>query len=151
MNVILYYNSSDPRVLNKAISQVGEAGHATQATDSFLIENPVLLMDYDVDYVSANYFYIEEFGRYYYMTESPEIVNGNQLRITGHVDVLMSHKNAVKNADIIANRSASNNNPYIPDNMIGDQGTLQHYIRSISSTPFNATSNNYVLHIAGKN
>ena len=113
MQVILYNNASDPEVFDKSLTVIGSA--TATPYESISVESPTLILsDLSVSNISrVNYMYIEEFGRYYYMTEAPEIVNGNQLRITGHIDVLMSHKAAIRNADIIANRSASNNNPYI--------------------------------------
>lgn len=148
MNINLFINSNDVRVLNKGLTAVG-TDIPCELTDVCSVSDPVLLLNYSDSYIGANYLYISKWGRYYYINEK-EIVNGNQIRLSAHIDVLMSFKNAILSSDVIAERSASRPDPYVVDNMVGDKGTIQVYERRSGTTPFGYTGNNYVLMVGGR-
>jgi hypothetical protein len=90
--------------------------------------------------------YIDTFNRYYFIDEKS--IEGNEMVVSGHVDVLMSHRNAILNSYCIAARSASTPEPFIPDSVCSDKGTVTYYTRRCSTTPFNGSA--YVLSVAGK-
>lgn len=148
MILSFYNNSQDPRVIDKTPVLISE-NIPFQLTDRVSITDPVLLVDYSAGYMSANYVFIPEFGRYYYITDK-SILNGNQLQLTLHVDVLTSHKSSILNTQVIAKRSSSKVNAYMPDNLCPPKGTIQTYYRRAAATPFGYGSNNYVLVIGGK-
>lgn len=148
MIIKLYNNSSDQRVLSKSISQVGSDMNV-RLLDECTVENPAFKMAYDPKYLTANYIYVPDWGKYYYIT-SRNILNAAEIYIECHIDVLMSFKNAIRNTDIIAERSSSNVNPYIPDDVCRDRGTVQQIFRRCTTTPFTLQTNCYVLHVSGK-
>ena len=148
MNITIYRNTGDMRQLNKNLTVIANITTA-QLSDTCSITDPELLIDYNDNYVNANYFYIEKWARYYYVTERT-IINGNQIVIRGHVDVLASFRSAILNSECIANRSSSNTNAYIEDPICGSAGSIQTFYRKSGATPFGYTGNNYVLTIAGK-
>ena len=150
MNVKLYINSSDPKVSQKSLT-LKETLTNVQLTEQTSVENPSFLLDYKTNYLSCNYLYCEEFGRYYFIT-GREIRNGNQIIINCHVDVRVSFRSQILQSDIIADRSASNGDAYVPDNMVTIRDSITTYIRKVSTTPFvgPSGSNNYVLTIGGK-
>ena len=145
MNVTLYSNSGDPRQITKNLSILGSAktANATQPVD---VLRPTLRLVYDSNIISANYMYIDTFNRYYFIDEKS--MEGNEMVVSGHVDVLMSHRNAILNSYCIAARSASKPEPFIPDPVCSDKGTVTYYTRRSSTTPFNGSS--YVLTVAGR-
>lgn len=147
MNLTFYNNTGDIRQINKNITSV-LSGITAQITYECSITDPVLQMSYDAKLVNANYFYIQEWDRYYFVTNRV-MLDGNRIEISGHVDVLSSFKNEILNSDCIAERSASNSNPYVIDSYCGDAGTFTTYYRRSSATPFDSTGS-YLLTVAGK-
>ena len=145
MNVTLYSNSGDPRQINKNLTTLGNAKTAN-ATESIDVLRPTLKLVYDSNIIGANYLYIDTFGRYYFIDEKS--IEGNLMTVSCHVDVLMSHRNAILNSYCIAARSASTPEPFIPDPVCSDKGTVTYYTRRCSTTPFNGSA--YVLSVAGK-
>lgn len=148
MTLQFYNNKSDVRVLNKSLTSIGSEVTAN-FTDTVNYDDPVLRIDLDESLLGANYFYVKEWEKYYYI-RSKDIINGNLLYITGHMDVLMSFKSAILNSQIIALRSASNPNAYIVDDYVGDRGTVKQHFRKSATTPFSTQTKCYVLTIAGK-
>lgn len=148
MQVKLYDTSSDPRAINKFLTN--EIELSAQLTDEAEILNPTLLLDFTSGKINRNYMYIPEWGRYYFL-EPISIINGNQITITGNIDVRMSHADRIKNAECIAERSSSSWEPYMKDPVVADSGKIRTYIRRLN-TVFapNTATNNYVLMIGGK-
>lgn len=146
MVVTLYTNSGDTRQLNKNLTTVATISNC-QINDTCTILRPVLRFELNASYLGANYVYIPNFNRYYYI-EDMTILNGSQIEISCRVDVLMSHRTAILNSYVIAARSASKPEPFMPDNCLSDKGTVTYYTRRASTTPFNGSS--YVLTVAGK-
>lgn len=147
MRVILYVNSGDVRQLNKNLSQIADLSdvEVTEPTD---ILEPALTFGYDPSYLNVNYVYIPLYKRYYFTGEP--VIHGNFITINCNVDVAMSHKNALLNSYIIAERSASRPDAYIPDNCVSDKGTISYSFRKSGVVPFGTSGDNYVLTIAGK-
>ena len=146
MNMILYSNQGDPRQLTKDLTLIG-SGHTLEVTEAVSITDPVFLMDLNTTYIGANYCYCSEFNRYYFINNI-EIVNGNQMRLYCHVDVLMSHKDSILKSSCISERSSSNPDPFISDPLVGDRGTYETWFRNSGVTPF--TGSSYLLTVAGK-
>ena len=147
--VKLYNNASDNRVVHKAITQIG-TDRTCQITDNCDVTNPRIILDMKSGDISANYMYIADFNRYYYIT-GITILNGNQTEITGHCDVLMSFWNSFKNSQCTAGRSSSNYDEYIDDPMINIKDTYKTETRKLSGqfTPSRDGANHYVLTVGG--
>ena len=149
MVVTLYTNSGDTRQLNKNLAVVATISNC-QINDTCTILRPVLRFELSASYLAANYVYIPNFNRYYYITDIT-ILNGNQTEITGHCDVLMSFWNSFKNSPCTAGRSSSNYDDYIDDPMVTIKETYRTESRRLSGefTPTASGSNHYVLTIGG--
>lgn len=113
MTVKLFSCKEDHRNLVKNLTQVGNTLTCTLLDDNTLLNPHILIKKID-DYKNINYMYIEEFGRYYYVT-SVDIVTGNMLNISGNVDVLMSYAPKIKKIGALVVRSSTNGNLDIPD------------------------------------
>lgn len=149
VTVKLYNNASDNRVVHKAITQIG-TDRTCQITENCDVTNPRIILDMNSGDISANYMYIADFNRYYYIT-GINILNGNQTEITGHCDVLMSFWTYIKNCQCTAGRSSSNFDDYLDDPMVSIKDTYRTETRRLSGefTPTAAGSNHYVLTIGG--
>ena len=150
MNVKLYINSSDPKVSQKSLTLKATLNNV-QLTEQTSVENPSFLLDYNVNYLSCNYVYCTEFNRYYFVT-GREIRNGNQIIINCHVDWRKSFRSQILNSNIIADRSFSNVDAYVPDNMATVRDSIKTITRTIPNTVFvgPSGSNQYVLTIGGR-
>lgn len=145
MNMTLYSNVGDNRQLNKNITKIADITAEYNADVD--MRNPVFTFSYSANYLNGNYIYVHEWGRYYFIT-GKRVLSGAEIEISCHIDVLMSYKRAILNSQVIASRSASNTDPYIPDPVVSDKGTVTYYTRKASTTPFNSSC--YVLTVAGK-
>lgn len=114
MTITLYKNKSDKNVLNKDIQPVGTYPIRLKSETSVL--DPVILLQLD-NFPDANYARIEEFGRYYFFTESPSFKN-NMWNVSLHSDPLMSNREQIRNCSGILDGVESGKfNKYLP----GDQ------------------------------
>lgn len=99
MLLTYYNNKSDSRYVVKDITAVSKEGHSNPVNITLLentsIVNPTFKMK-DVDlYMTANYVYVDELRRYYYI-RNVTLSNGYAY-LECSVDVLMSYKDVLKN------------------------------------------------------
>ena len=146
VTVKLYSNKSDPNVVHKNITLVST--HTCQLTSSCSVDSPEILLNISSP-ASFNYMKIEEFNRYYYVNVN--IINGNQMLISGSTDVLMSFWNSFRNSSCIAQRSTSHQNPEIEDEMLPFKAQPRYIYRK-SSFAFTPSSSGgcYILTVGGK-
>lgn len=150
MTVNLYTISDDPRVLNKTL------GQATELTCELIfptdLYSPSLRVSAESFTPDMNYMYIEDLGRYYYITDVT-YENGGAVTLTGRVDVLMSFASEISSLDVNVIRQEKTGITKIVDNemTIQPNKTLDYFL--CDKTPFNIRSTaaeyNYVLVIAG--
>lgn len=144
-----YNNKSDPRVVNKSISLIYSAD--CQIIEPCSLINPTIKVGKRDDLNDANYFYLAKWGRYYYVTD--RTYDGAFIYLSGHSDWRMSFKNNLLNAQIIAERSSSNADPYVPDPAVTVRDSITTINRKVSTSPFikpSAHGRCYVLTIGGK-
>ena len=94
MEITFYLNSDEPNKVNKTLSSGYEIEGSLKSECT--IENPIILIESDIDINQYNYFYIPEFDRYYFRTRFTVVRNG-LIRIEGKTDVLMSFKDQIQN------------------------------------------------------
>ena len=154
MKIILYNNFDEDNKLDKRIVKIIELeGNLREASSlinpSILIElNPNnlndLVVDDNHDYVlfngirikwnsfvynyvlSANYIYIPEFNRYYFITDIVS-VRTNMWRLNMHVDVLMSYKDSILKQNAFVTR-----NEFTYDEMVKDDLISYYYDKEVS-------------------
>jgi hypothetical protein len=111
MEVLTYILSEDGHHIPKHYTPVGTlTGSVRDAVD---IENPTIRVDH-VDTDAFNYIYIPEFNRYYYVLDRVQVRTGITDLIC-HVDVLESFYRQFIYSPMIASRSDSTYNKFIPD------------------------------------
>ena len=102
MQVIFYNNSSGNEHVHKKLTEV--ATFEVELKDSCSVQNPVLLLS--GKYLNANYCYIADFGRYYYIDDITQI-RKNLWQYTLRCDVLMSFAEQIKANKAIIERTES--------------------------------------------
>lgn len=119
MNIKLYQNASEPNRIIKALSLLTEMNGNLREGCS--IERPVIQFDMSVSktpFMNCNYAYIQEFGRYYFITDKNTRYD-DIIEISMKVDVLMSFSDTILNTEMLIDRSEEINTlsqPYIVDN-----------------------------------
>ena len=94
MELKIYNNNSNTNVLNKNITLVSTLDFSLKIDNSIL--QPVLILK---NYSNGNYCYIEEFKRYYYITDI-KLLTGGLYQLQLEVDVLMTYKDIIINNPI---------------------------------------------------
>ena len=113
MTVIIYQNKSEGNVLDKYITQVVQLTGTLREGTSVL--NPTIVVESDeANIVWANYIYIVEWGRFYFVNEIANIRN-SVWSFDCHVDVLMTYKNTIRQQSGIIARQEYLYNLYLDD------------------------------------
>lgn len=89
MELQIYNNNSNNKVLNKNITLVGTLDFNLKIDNSIL--QPVLILK---NYSKGNYCYIKEFNRYYYITDI-KLLTGGLYQLQLDIDVLMTYKDVI--------------------------------------------------------
>ena len=89
MELQIYNNNSNTNVLNKNITLVSTLDFSLKIDNSIL--QPVLILK---NYSDGNYCYIEQFKRYYYITDI-KLLTGGLYQLQLEVDVLMTYKDII--------------------------------------------------------
>lgn len=144
MTLTLYINNSDDRVVSKNLTQIVSYDGTLRVESS--IHDPVINIQANVsDLATCNYFYISEFGRYYYITDIRSI-RSNICEISGRCDVLMTYATQIKACSGIYNRNENSWNLYL------DDGALRVYNNPMILTkefPSGFSGGAFVLAVAG--
>lgn len=144
MNMTLYNYAGDARKLNKYLTTIATVNIITITDDTNILAPTVIISARAFNF---NYAYIPAFNRYYFV-ENVDIMRGERIAVRLRVDVLMSHKTAILQSNVIADRSASNSDPYIVDNKVGSRDKANTYVRKVDNSPF--TTKTFVLSTGGK-
>lgn len=125
MIIKLYTVADNPHTIPKHLDNEREfSGSLRNATD---VANPVFQLEMELTAL-YNYAYIPDFNRYYYLSPPVSVRNG-LIEYSARVDVLQSWYNDFKYAPMIASRSDSTYNKFLPDaNRKYEQRTQNQYI-----------------------
>jgi len=141
MQVQIYKTSSERHRLSKSLTnQINKTCHILDGTS---ITDPVIVIGYDASILQHTYAYITDFGRYYFITNM-EVLPGQEIRLSLHVDVLMTYKDQIKTCNARVTRSQSNYDPMISDNLIINKVNTNITQRKIGSG-FTRANQYYVL------
>lgn len=113
MQVALMNNRSLPNVLNKTVSTTAtyDAQMVTAIDDKQIVVR-VALPYSAVNWKAINYMEVD--GAYYYINSVKHIANG-MAEINGSIDLLMTYRDAIKQLNVLAERSTSHGSPNIAD------------------------------------
>lgn len=105
-NIKLYNNTSAKNRIDKALTEIrsldGELREECSIVDPKI---RIRIEDVGDTLKHCNYMYIESFDRYYYITNIVS-VRYNIVEISGHVDVLTTYKDSIKDNTAILARSS---------------------------------------------
>lgn len=160
-NILLYQSTAEPiRLVKDSFLTPTTPDPNGQAIpipftckDETDILNPVLTLYFDGDttpIIKANYCYIPEWSRYYYIRDI-SIINTGLWRLSLHVDVLMSHRDDITNITCICTRNRDVYNSYLIDDRVPLQNNYNvQYISGTGSPliPVTATGAGDFVYVA---
>lgn len=115
--VSFYTSTANPKKLDKTgdLTIIGSAKtlHAKHKMD---IINPVFDVDYNSQFLPANYCYIAEFGRYYFCSIATD--TAQKITVSCTVDPLYSFAASIKNCPCTVVRSEKSGITYTVDNKL---------------------------------
>lgn len=116
MTIDFFVNESENNAINKKLTKIGSLSGTAREELEFT-KNPTLLIQNvnDFNLLNSNYVFIEEFNRYYFVTNF-KFVRNDLIELTVRIDVLMSFKNEILNLNVIAERSENLFSSYFVDN-----------------------------------
>lgn len=145
MTIQIQQTTSEKNRIGKTISNLYTASGALREGTSII--NPVIrISGANVpDLKNANYMYIPDFNRYYFITDIKSIRNG-LVEIAGHVDVLQTYSSQIRNNTAIIKRNANSWNLYIEDGLFKTYAN-PHIFTKLFPSGFKDPS--FVLSVAG--
>lgn len=123
MIINIYNTADDKRVIDKTLTLIMENA-SCQLVEGCSALDPVVKLSMNAAVYNANYMYIPYFGRYYYITNI-EVIEGNVLRVSGHVDVLKTYSSQIIACTVNSRKNQNNYDMYLPD----DRAIESRYIR----------------------
>lgn len=102
MQCYTYRNLSSQNVVSKNLVQVGGTLNG-QLKEQSNVSNPTITFAGQPN-KDVNYFYIPEFGRYYYLREIT-ILNGNKYQVSMKCDVLKTYESMIRNGYAYVNKA----------------------------------------------
>ena len=106
MNIAFYNTTSAPNVVNKDLGNAVISFTDARPTRDCNILAPVLIMTYYQAIASANYVYISDFGRYYFI-KSITLLSGGRCAVSCAVDVLYTYREQIRSCKAMILRSES--------------------------------------------
>ena len=144
MNIVLYTNASEINAVDKNITELTTLT-GTLREQSSIIAPIITISDIDNYIGSMNYAYIPEFNRYYFIT-NVESVRNNLWKVSFHVDVLFTYRDAIRANSAIIERNENEYDLKLNDGLFRTQQNPR-----IAQFPFPNGFNkwNFVLAVAG--
>ena len=135
MNIQLLSISDDTRKINKTVNQITELLPCAVTEDSNSVLNPKMLLKWNSNYIGANYAYIPEFQRYYFIDDISLNTGGNCV-ISLSVDVLYTYSAQILQMTVTAARSSNKYNRYLNDNQQVTTNNPINQIKKLPNMPF---------------
>lgn len=146
MELVLYRNNSDDKVVTKNISTLCTL-NGTLREGCSIIDPVIRISDSSFNNAMAaqcNYAKIGQFGRYYYVKNI--VSEGKFWLIHMHCDVLSSFQTELKQLDAVISRQENNYNLYLQDGLFR---TYQDPYISIMPFPEGFTGHYFVFSVSG--
>lgn len=147
MEINLYENSSENYVVSKNIVMKQSMQNCV-LKDNTSVENPVILVRNTSNISSYNYMYIPDFHRYYYIEEIVSVQNG-LWELHGHVDVLQTYGNAIKQLQATCRRQENLYNVYLDDPEFKTYNNADISTKIFTGGSGMSKNMNYILVVAG--
>lgn len=144
MQVALMNNRSLKNVLNKTVTTTAtyDAQMVTAIDDKQIVVR-VALPYGAVNWKAINYMEVD--GAYYYIDSVKHIANGIS-EVNGSIDLLMTYRDAIKQLNVLAERSTSHGSPHIADPLRASEAGAEVKVSSFTSSIGEAESTGtYIL------
>ena len=160
MFVVQFFKCSDDnRVVSKHLTAFSNNQYTgVVPKGEFNIMKPQLIFKVDSANIGelmgfANYMYIPEFGRYYYI-QSKTLLTGNRISLTGSIDVLMTYAAGIRNLTGTITRQENIGINDVVDSLLPLQNRKELAVIEFESSEFNITSANncsynFVINVTG--
>ncbi len=139
VHVTLYKNLSERTRVTKNVQQLSMLEGTFRGVCDILA--PVITIKGEFTN-QCNYFYVQELGRYYYVTPETRILANDLIELHGNVDVLMSWAAQIKSNKGIIARQANDYNLYLQDPLIH---AYQNAMVGTLEFPQGFTTESYIL------
>lgn len=146
MIINVYKNSSEANSLDKNLTLLGDFSGVLKEETSVI--NPTILVSTnDINICHANYMYISEFERRYFINNIESIRNG-LWALHCHVDVLSTYKGNIRNLQAVVRRQRNKYNLFL------DDPEFKSYVNTFEQTLLfpngvSSTGKNYLLLTSG--
>ncbi len=144
----LYINKSDDKVVNKQLIQIGEYNIVFKDDENII--NPILKITDSNISKNANYLFLNDLGRFYYIRK--KTYSRQCILIECEVDVLRTYKGELANMEAIISRNERLYNLYLNDDKI-EMYNYPYYqtlnMSLVSGKGFNMQTNNIILSLVG--
>lgn len=145
MNLTLYYNASERKVIGKSLRTLGTVTGVLKGDAS--ITSPTFVVEANSSYFNGvNYLYWQETNRYYYIDDIQALTGGRMLFVCS-VDVLESFSTQIKQQTAILDKQQTLSNMYYNDGSF-KKDTREFYTIKSFSNGFN-DNGEYILITAG--
>lgn len=133
MDITLYNYNGEPERLDKSGMLTSVASYTgAVARQNLSLKNPIIVLEESISNInSANYCYISDFGRYYYIREKTADVNGLFTLVLA-CDPLMSFKSGINNLSGIVSKQSNIYNMYLPGSI---QAETRPLVTTLKLTP----------------
>ena len=135
MNIQLFSTGDDIRKINKTLTAVSGLVLCNVKDDDFSLITPKVILKYSAEYLTANYCYIPEFSRYYFITDI-SMLTGGMCELTLTLDVLYTYREQITGLKVTASRSSNKYNRYLNDNQQVTTSNPINQIKKFPNMPF---------------
>lgn len=151
MQLTYFNNKTDARYVDKKLETISKEGHSNPVTikilDSTNLAHPTFKMS-DADlYMTANYCYVDDLRRYYFI-DSIDLENGYAL-LHCTCDVLSTYKVPLRAQTVILKRSEKVWDRYQNDGELPVEQRVAKRCIGKFTTPFQMSTNAYVMGVVG--
>ena len=143
MNITLYQTGDDEHTINRHMTTLGT--YSCNIKNPQDIENPEI--ELNAITVSANYAYIPDFGRYYWLT--PMVKNNAITLYKGKSDVLNSFKGGILTSPCVISRNPWHFDLYLPDNKMPIESRKAAGVLPFPNNYFSGNNNCFILTTLG--
>lgn len=146
MTIKIYKNLSDNNVLDKNITQLGSDLSGTLRETCSVIDPVIKIEDFTgFDITKANYAYVAEFERYYYINNIVCITD-KIFELHMHVDVLKTYASGIRSNKAVISRQENQYNLYLQDGVFKTYANPHYEIRKF---PNGFSGYHFIFSVAG--
>lgn len=139
----LYSTTDDTRKVDKTLTAIKDI--TAIPSDNVTMLTPAFIVEYDNTILAANYCYIAEFNRYYFIHDIT-LLRGNRMQLNCAVDVLKTYADDLKNCTAVIIRNGGIGEPsMIPDNQLPINPNKKELLTKTVNFAIDTTNTNLYL------